>query len=120
MADHRFPERVLPVNGAEHQLAQGAARIILPHVDFPADHVLFLVELGMGKGGPGGQVCEYVQGGVESFAEGINPIYRAVEGGVGIQVSAAVLDGFGQFTGAALAGPLKHHVLHEMGDARAP
>ena len=119
VSDDGFAEGVFAVDGVEHQLAEGASGIIFSHVDFPADDVFFFSEFGVGEGGAGGEVGEDVEGGVEAFAEGIDPVDGAVEGGVGVEVAAAVLDGFGEFAGAAVAGALEDHVFDEVGDAGA-
>ena len=105
--DHRMAVRAFFENGIEHELGALAAGIIKSHGKLAADDFLFFRVFGFRQG----RILHRIGQDFDSFRGSIrrciNPVNRAVERGVGIDVAATVLDLLGYFTRGAGCRPFE-------------
>ena len=114
MTDDRVPIGTGAESRRKHQLRAHAVRIVEAHGELAADDFLFLGKFLGGKGRMQSRVGEQFHGGGRTVCRHVDPINRAVERGVGIDIAARLLHGAGDFVGAALFRALENHVLEQM------
>ena len=119
MPDDRVPVGAGAEGGREHEFGAHAVGIIEAHGELAADHLLFLGELAVRQGGVERGVGQKFDRGGRAVGRHIDPIDRAVEGGVGIDVAPGLLHGAGDLVGAAFFRALENHVLEQMGQSAA-
>ena len=119
MPDDRVPVRMLAVGRGEKLLAVDAVRVVGHHRKLPADDLLLLDELIGGQRRVHAGVGEQVDGRGRARPGHVDPIHRAVEGRVGVDVAALVLDALGDGIGRAGIRPLEQHVFEQMRKSRA-
>ena len=117
--DDRMAARIEGVHRGEKQPRGDVVRIIEAHVDFPADDVLFLLELGLRQCRIENQPGEGLEENRQRGGRPVDVIDGAVEAGVGVPVAARRLHGVCEGVPVVVAGALEDHVLEEMRDARA-
>ena len=101
-------------NGAEHELGGLATGIVKSHRKFATDDFLLLHILVLGERGVLHHIGEDFDGLRGAVRGNIDPINGAVEGGVGIDVAAELLDLVGNRAGRPLFGALEKHVLENV------
>ncbi len=105
------------VSGFEQAPRRPLARIVMVHVHFPEDDLLFLRHFVSGESGILDDIAEDVDGHGGAGVGNVNPIDRPVEGGVGIHVTACVLDLLVDASGGPVGCALKKHVFEHVGKA---
>ncbi len=114
IADDRMPAGMFAESGGEERLAAHAIRVVHAHGEFAADDLLFLGVFLHGQGGIHHRIGQQIERDRHAFGRDIDPVNRPLEGGVGIDVAAGILDALGKGAGAAGRRPLEQHVLEEM------
>ena len=114
ISDHRMPERTFGKNSPQHQLGRLPPRIVKPHRELPANDLLLLHILLLGQGRVLHHIGEDIHRLRGSLGRNVDPIHRAVERGVGIDVSPPVLNLLGNLAGRAFFGSLEEHVLEDV------
>ncbi len=95
---------MLAESGGEEGLAAHAIRVVHPHGEFAADDFLLLGELLHRQGGIHHRIGQQIERDRHALGRDIDPVDRALEGGVGIDVAAGVLDALRESAGAARGG----------------
>lgn len=95
------------------------AGIILVHVHFPEDHLLFFFQLVRRQRGMLHNVAEHIHRHRGSCIRCANPINGAVEGGISVHVPARLLHFLVDAAGGTRGGAFEQHVLQDVGQPRA-
>ena len=119
VSDDRMPVGTGGEGRGEHQLGAHAVRVVEAHGEFAADHFLFLDEFFGGQSGVERGIGEKLHRRACAVGRDINPINRAVERRVGVDIAAGFLHGAGDFVRAALLRALEDHVLEQVGQSGA-
>lgn len=117
VTDDGVAEGVFAEGGGLHEVVQGGVRVVMIHGHFPADDVLFAGKFGGVEPSVADHVREDVEVAFGVFGEAVDPVDGAVEGSVGIDVAAALLDVFGDVFGGAFLGAFEEHVFDAVGEA---
>ena len=119
MPDDRVPVGAGAEGGREHEFGAHAVRVVEAHGELAADHLLFLGEFAVRQGGVERGVGQKFDRGGRAVGRHVDPVDRAVEGGVGIDVAPGLLHGARDFVGTAFFRALENHVLEQMRESRA-
>ena len=114
-----MPERAGGENRVEHELGALAAGVVKSHRKLAADDLLLLGVFLFGKGGILHGIGQDRDGIRRALLRNIDPVNRAVERSVGVDVSAAVLNLLGDLARRAFFGALEKHVLEDVRQSRA-
>ncbi len=107
------------IGGGEKKLARHAIRIVEAHREFAPDHFLFLgVFLGR-QGRVHHRIGQDIERRAHARFRDIDPINRAIERRVGIDVTAHVLDRLRDRVRRAVLRSFEKHVLEDVRQARA-
>jgi hypothetical protein len=109
----------MSIGGLEETAAGAACGVVVVHIHFAADDVEFFGELGVGEGGVPHDVGEDVDGHGGAGGGDIDPVDGAIEGGVGVHVTAGLLDFVVDTAWAAAFGAFEEHVFEDVGEAGA-
>ena len=112
-----MPEWAGGKNRVEHELGALATGIIESHGELAADDFLLLGVFFLRKRGVLHRIGKDRYGIRGAFFRDIDPVNRAVEGSVGIDVTAMVLDLLGDLAWRAFLGALEQHVLKDVREA---
>ena len=105
--------------GFPEEFAVDAGRAVVAHGEFAEDDVDFAFPFVFGEGGVHDGVGEDVESDVPVVGGEVAVEDGAVVGGVGVDASAGVVDGSGDFPGAAGGGAFEDHVFEVVGHAGA-
>ena len=119
IADDGEAVRALSVGGLEEAAAGPATGVVVVHVHFAADDLEFLGQFGVGEGGVLHDIGEDIDGETGAGCGDIDPVNGAIERGVGVHVTAGLLDFLIDAAGAAAFGALKEHMFQDVREAGA-
>jgi hypothetical protein len=107
IADDGEAVGALGIGGFEEAAAGPAAGVVVVHVHLAADDLEFLGEFGVGEGGVLHDIGEDIDGHAGAGGGDIDPVNGAIEGGVGVHVTAGLLDFLVDAAGPRRSVPLK-------------
>ena len=119
MANDRMAAWVKGENGRKQQPGSHVVGIVETHVDFPADHVLFLIELGFRQRRIENEIHQSFQKYRQRGARSVDVVNGSVEAGVGIPMATGGLHGIREDVTGEIPSALENHVLEKMRNAGA-
>ena len=114
IADHRVTIRACGVSALEEPPPRTSTRVVLAHIDFAANDIQFLGQLSLGQCGVLHNVAQNINCRDRAGVGHIYIVYRAVEGRVGVHITAGFLDFQIDAPHAAGFGAFKKHVLENV------
>src|SRR5450756_1522635 len=114
IADDGIAIRTLGVSNLEQAAAGAAAGIVLAHVHFAADDIELLGEFIRRQGGVLHDVAQNIDGLHRAGVGDVDVINGAVKAGVGVHVTAGLLDFLVDAAAGAGGGALEQHVFEHM------
>lgn len=119
IADDRMAVGMAGEGGLEDELAELGIGVVAAHGEFAADDFHFLRVFLGGEDGVEDGIGEDFKRGKRVVGGEIDMIDGTVEGGVGVEMAAKVLNLLRHLAVAARGGALEHEMFEEMGKARA-
>ena len=119
IADDRETIRTLGVSGFKQPPARAPTRIVMAHIHLAADDIHLLAQLIGGQCGVHHDVAKNVDGDLRARVRHVDVIDRAVEGCVGVHVTAFILHLFVDDARRAIRGALEEHVFEDVRQSRA-
>ena len=96
MTNNRVTAGILLVEGREEEVAGDVVGVVIAHVDFATDDVSLSVEVFFGQGWVKDEFEENFEDSVRGVGRAVDVIDRSVEAGVGVPLSAQLIDGIGE------------------------
>ena len=119
LADDRKPVRMPLIRRPKKEQANHAIGVIHAHRELaPDDFLLFFVFVRR-QGGIHHRIAQNLEGRADAIFRHVNPEDRAIEGGIGIYITANVLNTLGNLIGRSRFRPFEQHVLENVGQSRA-